>query len=324
MAKLPGLLKFAPHYRTVRWGGQRIAQFKNIRPCGEHIGESWELSALPDMLTPVSEGPLKGATIPQLMDSHGTEIMGERLLSRFRHQFPLLIKFIDAENNLSIQVHPDDIISHGNGKTELWYIIDAAPGSIIYSGLNRTLTPDALTRHIENRTLTDVLAVHHPMAGDVFYLPAGRIHSMSGGNLVLEIQQSSDITYRIWDYDRRDKDGQLRELHVDKAMRAIDFNQTDYGLAHPQILRGYETMVKQTPHFSVTAMMVDSEMDVPVHALDSFRVFIAVEGEGSLRADDNTEMTIRCGETVMAPASTRNVHITSGSGTLKLVTVYIA
>ena len=324
MTQLPGLLKFTPKYRTVRWGGRRIAAFKNTEPTGDHIGESWELSALPDMLTPVTEGPLKGATIPQLMEKYGRELVGEQLLYRYGCEFPLLIKFIDAEDDLSIQVHPDDILSHGHGKTELWYIIDAAPGSTIYSGLNRTLTPNALRKHIDDHSLTDVLAIHYPMAGDVFYLPAGRIHSIGGGNLVLEIQQSSDITYRIWDFDRRDKDGCLRELHVDKAIPAIDLNQTDYGLAHPQILRGYETMVKQTPYFSVTAMIVDGEMTVPVSALDSFRIFIAVEGEGTLRASDGTEMSIRCGETVMAPASTTDVRVTSGAGPLKLVTVFIA
>ncbi|MDO5395203.1 MAG: mannose-6-phosphate isomerase [Bacteroidales bacterium] len=324
MASLPGLLKFTPRLRTVRWGGNRLAFFKNEKPTADKVGESWEISALPGMLTEISEGPMQGMTLPGLLDEYGEELMGERLYQRYGTEFPLLIKFIDAEDDLSIQVHPDDILMHGRGKTELWYIIDSAPGSVIYSGLNRTLTPTALRRHIEDHTLTDVLACHHPMGGDVFYLPAGRVHSIGAGNLVLEVQQSSDITYRLWDYERRDENGNLRELHVEKAMRAIDFNQTDYGLARPQILRGIETLVKQTPFFSVTAVLVDDTLDLQVGDMDSFRILVAVDGDGSITANDGSSMTIKCGETVFVPAVTESVRIKSGNRPLKLITVYIA
>jgi len=202
-----GLIRFTPHYRTVRWGGQRIAQFKNIHLEDTHVGESWEISSLEGMETVIAEGPLSGMTLTDLLRNYGEEILGEELHARFNEKFPLLIKFIDAEDDLSIQVHPDDKLSNGCGKTELWYIIDAQPGAHIYSGLNRTLTHREMTRILAERTITNVLAKHYSQPGDVFYLPAGRVHSIGAGNFVLEIQQPSDITYRLWDYDRRDADG---------------------------------------------------------------------------------------------------------------------
>lgn len=324
-APLPGILKFAPVYRTVRWGGSRIADFKGVAPVGNSIGESWEVSALPDMLTAVSEGPLEGATLPGLLEVYGSAVMGESLHSRFGGVFPLLVKFIDAEDDLSVQVHPDDNLLQGQGKTELWYIIDARAGATIYSGLNRTLTPEALRRHLSEHTLTDVLARHYPMSGDVFYLPAGRVHSMSGGNFVLEIQQSSDVTYRLWDFDRRDANGQLRELHVEKALEAINLNQTDYGLARPQIIEGAETLVKRTPYFTVTALKISKSQHVNTGADNSFRIVVAVDGAGVITADDGTEVVLRRGQTALVPAATKFIDIrsTETAAPLKLITAFV-
>lgn len=322
-APLP-VMRFVPRFRTVRWGGRRIAGFKGVELPSDRVGESWEISPLEGMETFVADGPYEGMTPNELVHEFGSELMGEKLCSRFGARFPLLIKFIDAEDDLSIQVHPDDSASDGNGKTELWYIIDAAPGSHIYSGLNRELTPDEMVSLIENRDLADVLAKHYPQSGDVFYIPAGRVHSAGAGNFVLEIQQPSDITYRLWDWDRRDRDGRLRELHVEQALKAIDYSQTDYGLARPQLLSDRETVVKRTPFFTVTAMNIVSQVKLPVASRRSFCVLVAVEGSGIVTDPQNRKTTISRGQTLLVPASTEKVSITSkGDEPLRLITVYI-
>jgi len=318
-----GLLRFVPHYRSVRWGGRRIAAFKNIELADDRVGESWEISALPQMESVVTGGVLDGLKLSEVLDRYGLEIMGETLLDRYKGRFPLLIKFIDAEDDLSIQVHPNDVHSDGNGKTELWYIIDSLPGSHIYSGFNQNLNPQTMRTLIDRRRVTEVLATHFSQMGDVYYLPAGRIHSIGAGNLVLEIQQSSDITYRLWDWDRRDSHGQLRELHVDKALEAVDFSQTDYGLARPQVLPDRETIVKRTPYFTVTAVKVVSRMTLPVESLKSFRILVAVEGDGVVTDDAGCACNITRGQSVLVPAAVDSVTIQAGSQPLKLITAYI-
>ncbi len=318
------VLRFAPRFREVRWGGRRIAGFKGIALNSDRVGESWEISPLVGMETIVTDGPYKGKTPNELIAMLGSRLLGDKVTRRFGDRFPLLIKFIDAEDDLSIQVHPDDNSSHGNGKTELWYIIDAAPGSHIYSGLNRELTPEEMTELIKSRQLADVLAKHYPQSGDVFYIPAGRVHSAGAGNFVLEIQQPSDITYRLWDWDRRDASGQLRELHVDSALRSIDYSQTDYGLARPQLLADRETIVKRTPFFTVTALSIVSKVKLAVGTRHSFRVLVAVEGSGTVTDPQGRQTTIERGQTLFVPAEIDRVNIKStGDDTLRLITVFI-
>ncbi len=318
------IIRFTPWFRTVRWGGRRIAGFKGIDIPTDRVGESWEVSPLEGMETPVESGPFAGMSPRELLQSHGREIMGEKLSERYGNNFPLLIKFIDAEDDLSIQVHPDDAESDGNGKTELWYIIDAIPGSHIYSGLNCTLTPEQMRRRLTSRTLADVLAKHYPEPGDVFYIPAGRVHSAGAGNFVLEIQQPSDITYRLWDWDRRDTNGQLRELHIESALKAVDFSQTDYGLARPQLIPDRETIIKRTPFFTVTAMNVATRVKLPIASLQSFRVLVAVEGGGDVIDPHGRAFKIKQGQTLLVPAQLEYVNIIHTSESpLKLITVYV-
>lgn len=318
-----GLIRFTPHYRTVRWGGSRIAQFKNIHLDDDHIGESWEISSLEGMETIIAEGPLSGMSLSTLLHEYGKEVLGEELYARFGEKFPLLIKFIDAEDDLSIQVHPDDTLSDGCGKTELWYIIDAQPGAHIYSGLNRTLTHCEMTRILADRTITNVLAKHYAQAGDVFYLPAGRVHSIGAGNFVLEIQQPSDITYRLWDYDRRDADGNLRPLHIERALQAVDYTQTDFGLARPQLLDDRETIIKRTPFFTVTALCVEDKVRLEVNARRSFRVLMVVEGSGTVNDSDGNSAVISRGHTVLVPASTDWVEIRATDRPMRVITAFI-
>lgn len=320
-----GILRFEPLYRTVRWGGERIAAFKGLEKSpGKRIGESWEISGLTDQETVVAEGPYKGYTVSRLLKERGADILGERLYEQFGNFFPLLIKFIDADDDLSIQVHPDNRRAPaGHGKTELWYIIKRDPGAYIYSGFNRRLNHDKLKGYMEANRLVDVLAKHYPVPGDVFYIPAGRIHSIGGGNLILEIQQTSGVTYRLWDYNRRDVDGSPRQLHVDQALEVIDYGQTDYGLARPQMLIDFETIVKSTPFFTVTAVQAMRKVTMPIGETESPRILVAIDGAGKISADGADPVTIKRGQTLLVPATTDEITITPTATPLKLITAFI-
>ncbi len=320
-----GLLRFRPIFRSVRWGGSRLAGFKGLSELpGDHIGESWEISGLEGEETAIVDGPFAGKTITDVLRLHGERLMGQRLYERYGNFFPLLIKFIDAEDDLSIQVHPgDDTAPDGHGKTELWYIIKSDPGSYIYSGFNRPLDRDKLCGVMNANRLVNVLAKHFAAPGDVFYLPAGRIHSIGAGNLLLEIQQTSGVTYRLHDYDRRDKNGRLRELHIDEALDVIDYSQTDFGLARPQMLIGCETRVKYTPYFTVTAVQVMSSLRLEIAETDSPRILIAIAGTGEISDPDGNTTLLRRGETILVPAETEYVDIVAKSTPLKLITVFI-
>lgn len=320
-----GLLRFEPIFRSVRWGGTRLAAFKGLESLPvEQAGESWELSGLPGEETVVSEGRFAGLTLSEILKSYGQQILGARLFAQFGEFFPLLIKFIDADDDLSIQVHPDrERATSGLGKTELWYIIKSEPGSYIYSGFNRPLTPDNLRKIMTRNRLVEVLAKHFAKEGDVFYVPAGRIHSIGAGNLLLEIQQTSSETYRLHDYNRLDADGKLRELHIDKAFDLIDYDQTDFELAHPQLLIGCETRVKKTPYFIVTAAQIMENMRIPVAAYDSPRILIAIAGAGTVKDNYGNCVQLRCGQTILVPAETEFVEVTATATPLKLITVYI-
>ena len=263
-------------------------------------------------------------SVSELLAVHGEAVLGRRLSERFGTFFPLLIKFIDAQDDLSIQVHPDDATApNGHGKTELWYIIKRDPGAYIYSGFNRRLNSEKLRGYMNANRLVDVLAKHNPVPGDVFYLPAGRIHSIGGGNLILEIQQTSGTTYRLWDYNRRDVDGKPRELHIEQALEVIDYGQTDYGLARPQMLIDFETIVKSTPYFTVTALQAMQPLMLEVKETDSPRILVAIDGAGLVSADGGDPVEIRRGQTLLVAADTDKVLISPTTTPLKLITVFI-
>jgi mannose-6-phosphate isomerase len=227
------VLKFHPLFKSVIWGGQRIAQFKNIPSQGDHIGESWELSPMPGFESIVADGPFKGESLSTLVARYPREILGDKVNEKYHGKFPLLIKFIDSNDDLSIQVHPDDEMAqrlYGSyGKTEMWYSLQPKPGAYLYSGFNCPMDAETLRRKIADNTIIDVLGKYYVKPGDVFYLPAGRIHAIGKGNFVVEIQQACDHTYRIYDYDRRDANGHPRALHIDQALAALHFPSAPAG-----------------------------------------------------------------------------------------------
>ena len=207
---------FEPNLHTVVWGGKRLRPYKGMAATDEPVGESWEVSAVPSSTSIISNGEHQGKDLNSIIGQHPVEILGEKVAKKYGGQLPLLVKFIDAESDLSIQVHPNDEMAkreHGKlGKSEIWYIIDAKPGSFLYAGFQHEITPEEYKRRVADGTIVEVLARHTVKAGDVFYLPAGRVHAICGGILLAEVQQSSDVTYRIFDYNRPGMDGKPREL----------------------------------------------------------------------------------------------------------------
>ena len=224
-------LLFEPNLHSVVWGGKRICPYKGIPEKDEPIGESWEISAIPSSTSIISNGNYKGKKLTDIIEQMPAEILGNAVAEKYGNKMPLLVKFIDAEKDLSIQVHPNDEMAqriHNKfGKTEMWYVIDAKPGSYLYAGFKDNITKEEYKKRIADGTITDVIAKHFVKPGDVFYLPAGRIHAICGGILLAEVQQSSDVTYRIFDYNRPGMDGKPRELHTELAADALNFHVED-------------------------------------------------------------------------------------------------
>ena len=221
-------LLFEPNLHTVVWGGHQLRPYKGMTPSDEPIGESWEVSAVPTSTSIISNGLCQGRDLVSVISEQPEAILGKAVNARYHGQLPLLVKFIDAKKDLSIQVHPNDEMAmreHGKmGKSEMWYVIKADEGAHLYAGFKREIHVGEYYQRIADGTITEVLADHQVKAGDVFYLPAGRVHAICGGILLAEVQQSSDVTYRIFDYNRPGLDGKPRELHMALAAKALDFH----------------------------------------------------------------------------------------------------
>ena len=301
-------LTFQPILKPVIWGGSDICRFKQIEPARDGIGESWEISGVPHSLSVIANGPLAGQSLDHLLVTAKEKLVGKMNYDRFGDTFPLLIKFIDARDNLSIQVHPDDRLAkerHNSfGKTEMWYVIHAAPGAFLYSGFDQQITPNEYIETVRNNTFTNKLKKHDVKSGDVFFLPAGRVHAIGAGCFIAEIQQTSDITYRIYDFDRKDAAGNPRELHTELAKDAIDFNvynsyKTDYkeNINHP-------VKLVSCPYFTTRLLEIDRPMERNYAALDSFVVYICMKGSCAIRDNKGNEVSLRQGETLLIPANT--------------------
>lgn len=313
------LYKFKAFLKRTIWGGEDICRFKGIQSDFTDIGESWELSAVPGGESTVVNGPDAGATLTDIVKRYKGALVGESVYKRFGDEFPLLIKFIDARDNLSLQVHPDDELAmkrHNSlGKTEMWYILKTAPGATIRTGLTKAIDKDEYTRRVAEKNLMDVVGLYESAPGDVFFLPAGRLHAIGAGNFLVEIQESSNITYRVDDYDRRDAQGNTRELHTEEAKDAIDYKfYPDCKSAAVRVDDVTEKLAS-CEFFDVNVMKIDGEATV-VNNDDSFLVLICIEGSGILTAGEES-LDIKQGETVLVPATVNEVL---AKGKLSLVT----
>jgi mannose-6-phosphate isomerase len=306
-------LKFHPIFKSKIWGGQKIKtilgkDFGQLKNCGE----SWELSCVEGNISIIANGIFAGRALDSLIQLYPNEIMGSRI--KFEN-FPLLIKFLDANDDLSIQVHPNDKLArkkhNGYGKTEMWYIIDADHGARMYVGFNRNLTREEFIQKAEAGEVTDWVCTEEVMSGDAFYIPAGRIHSIGKGILLAEIQQTSDITYRIFDFNRMGDDGKPRDLHISNAAVALNFNdvgttfKTKYNATEP-----YVVLVK-SPYFTTIRLTGEKSLKVNLNNENSFRIYIVINGEGQINWAGNS-MTISLGEVILIPASIREYELRTG------------
>jgi len=315
--------KFKPLLKQTLWGGDKIIPFKQVDAHLENVGESWEISGVPGNETVVANGSDEGKTLNELVGEQGPALVGQENYERFGNEFPLLIKFIDACKDLSIQVHPNDETArrqgHEHGKTEMWYVLPSEPGAQLYNGLRQQISPDAYKLMVENDTITEALASYEVNEGDVFFIPAGRIHAIGSGCFVAEIQQTSDVTYRIYDYKRRDKDGNYRQLHTREAAESIDYTvQPDYRTKYER-KQDMAQQVISCPYFTTAVYDLTEPMLIDYSDLDSFIIIIGVGGDGKLTIDGEP-VSLHAGETLLLPATTKEVKV---EGTVKFLETYV-
>lgn len=315
--------RFVPYLKPVLWGGSRIADYKGIASDREDIGESWELSGVSGHESVVAEGEDKGLNIVQLIAKYKDKLVGKAVYEQFGTTFPLLVKFIDAKRDLSLQVHPDDLLAkirHNSfGKTEMWYVIDAEAEAKIYAGMSHDITPEDYEQGVTDGSILNAVRCHVSHPGDIFYLPAGRIHAIGAGNLLAEIQQTSGITYRIYDYGRIDADGKPRELHTDLAKDAIDFNVSDCLCKCRHDAEGENKLVK-CKYFDVRGVKVVDEYVIDTSHQDSFNIIVCLKGKVEMLDNFGNITPMHQGETVLVPAVTDTLKLT-GSGYLLTATV---
>ena len=263
------------------WGGSQLRPYKGLEPSDEPVGESWEVSAVPTSTSIVSNGVYAGKDLIAVINDNPDAILGKKVNEKYNGKLPLLVKFIDAKRDLSIQVHPNDEMAmreHGKmGKSEMWYIIKADEGAHLYAGFKQEITPEEYQKRIADGTITNVLADHQVKAGDVFYLPAGRVHAICGGILLAEVQQSSDVTYRIFDYNRPGMDGKPRELHTELAAKALDYHvidnyRTDYTESSNKAVQ-----IIDSPYFSVRVLEVSKSFHRDLRKYDSFIITMCID-----------------------------------------------
>lgn len=250
-------IKFRPILKETIWGGNKIPNLKHLNGFEDRrTGESWEISGLEGSESIIDGGEYDGLPLPRLTDILKEKLVGADNYDRFGDRFPLLVKFIDARQDLSVQVHPDDKTARRlgmmNGKNEMWYLLESEPDATLRCGLKETLTPDEIKRKVVNDTICNSIAEYKVKAGDCFYIPAGRVHSINAGCLIAEIQQTSDTTYRIYDYNRRDKSGNLRPLHIEKAAECIDYSVQDDYRAHYRMVKNERVPLVECDYFKTS------------------------------------------------------------------------
>ncbi|HNQ59588.1 MAG TPA: class I mannose-6-phosphate isomerase [Bacteroidales bacterium] len=320
-------LKFRPIYKDKIWGGQRLKTLLNhdFSPL-PNCGEAWLISGIEENNSIVSNGFLADNELNELVEVYMDELMGESVFERYGNEFPLLLKLLDANDWLSIQVHPNDEIAKARGlsggKTEMWYIIHAEAGSELIAGFKKKISRFELQQLIHQKRISEVLNYETVKAGDVFYMPAGRIHSLGPGIVLAEIQQSSDTTYRIYDWDRVDDNGQSRQLHLDEAIDAIDFNlYTDYKTKYT-IIPNRTTHLVQSPYFTTNLLYLNHPIEKDYGYIDSFVILLAVEGEVGI-SDETGNYSLRTGEAMLLPAITEKVIFTTATPSASILETFI-
>lgn len=304
-------LKFTPILKDKIWGGEKLKTYLNKESDSIAIGESWEISDVDEDISIISNGDLKGTSLKTLLETSKENLVGNKNYKLFKNKFPLLIKFIDAKTDLSIQLHPNDAIAakrHNSfGKTEMWYVMQADANGNLIVGFNQEITPEKYLEHLENKTIPKILNFDKVKTGDTYFIEVGRVHAIGAGVLLAEIQQTSDITYRIYDWDRVDADGNFRALHNDLAIDAIDFDmKDDFRINYSKIENKSNDMVSCN-YFTTNYMPLNGTIKKE-NTYDSFIIYICVEGEAKIDIETHS-VSIQKGETILVPAIIKHFQI---------------
>lgn len=317
-------LKFNALLKSTLWGGDKIIPFKNLDIQQENVGESWEISGVKGNETIVADGPYAGKKLNELVEELKGKLVGEDNYQRFGNEFPLLIKFIDARQDLSIQVHPTDEIAKmqgkERGKTEMWYLMDSDKDATLLCGLKKKISPEEYAQMVENDTIVDAIDRYEVKEGDCFFLPAGRIHAIGTGCFLAEIQQTSDVTYRIYDFKRKDKNGNYRQLHTKEAAECINYNvESNYRTDYTPVKNQGVSLV-QCPYFNTAVYDLDEPMTIDYSELDSFVILIGLKGNATITDNEGNTFTLQAGESVLVPATTETLKV---DGNIKFLETYV-
>jgi len=306
-------IKFKPRLKETLWGGKSLGLFYGKKTDGnKNIGESWEITGLSGESSVVVNGFLKGNSLEEIIEVYMSDLTGDEVYDKFGTEFPLLIKLIDACDTLSIQVHPGDELAaerhHAWGKTEMWYILEASEGAVIYTGFKEKISKEEYLEHLRLNTVSELINATPAKPGDVFFIPAGMVHAIGAGIILAEIQQTSDITYRIYDWDRKDANGKSRELHTELALDAINFDLTDTGLIRKQAIINQPELLTECTYFRTTLLLIDKPVIKDYSLTDSFIVYICTAGSVIVECFGKSEKIVK-GETILLPASAGKVSL---------------
>ncbi|HLO57310.1 MAG TPA: type I phosphomannose isomerase catalytic subunit [Bacteroidales bacterium] len=306
-------LKFKPIIKDKIWGGTRLKNLLNKSTKTDKAGESWEISGFPGNISRVKNGFLAGNSLEEIIEVYMGDLVGDSVFDQFGTMFPLLIKFIDANDVLSVQVHPGDELAEKQfgsfGKTEMWYVLSAEKDAEIIIGFNQKVDAEKYMDQLEKKKILDILNKEKTRPGDVFFLPAGRIHALGSGILVAEIQQTSDATLRIYDFDRVDEKGKPRPLHNDKALEAIDFSDVKEFKTSYKVTPNESVSLVSCNYFTTNLIELSKSVDKDYSRIDSFIIFMCIEGSFSIRYYDNELEQVKKGETVLLPAELKNISL---------------
>ena len=317
-------LFFKPISKQRLWGGRKLMDFLNKPFDGNEIGESWELSAISGDVSVVSDGPLKGKQLNELIEIYKADLVGKSVYKRFGNDFPILIKYIDAQKDLSVQLHPHDYLAkerHNSfGKNEMWYIMDADPKAQLIMGFSKDIDKSEYQSYLKNGNIEDLLHYDGVKRGDTFFIRTGTVHAIGAGILLAEIQQSSDITYRIFDWNRKDKGGNARELHTELALGAIDFvKRNDHKVTYT-VESNQRSLLVDSPYFKTEIIKVEKEIRIQTAQLDTFVVLMAVQGDNQISVND-TKYALSFGSTVLLPACLTEFSIQAEQSKVLMVTI---
>lgn len=311
-------IKFKPILKDKIWGGEKLKSLLNKDSSLPNTGESWEISDVEGDTSIVMNGNLEGQSLKHLLSTFKSDLIGKKNYDQFGNKFPLLIKFIDAKEDLSIQLHPNDELAakrHNSfGKTEMWYVMQADKDANLIVGFNQKVNPELYLEHLKNKSLTKILNFDKVKTGDTYFIDVGRVHAIGAGVMLAEIQQTSDVTYRVYDWDRKDDKGNERELHNDLALDAIGFDMPDDFRVDYQKEKNHSNIMVSCPYFTTNYLKLDTTIQKE-NTNGSFMIYMCVDGEAVIKTENHSE-TIKIGQTILLPAAVTSYQIASKNATL--------